>query len=311
MLRAVIALGVQTWGTQIPALRRYWAVADAGGYARILYGDGLWDWTHDGWVMLGALACATRHARVGHAVTYAFGAAAHHPAWLAKRAVAVDHLSGGRFDLRLGVGAEAPGVGASWRRQGIEYPPPGIRIDRLDAAVARVRRLWAPGAGEGGDVAGLTPAPLQRPGPPIWIAAMGPRARATAARRADGWEASFVTPTWLSERGEELAELLAAAGRAPGSVRVSVELDVVLADSPPEAAARLAHFRAARGLDVAHSVARAALAGDPATVVEGIARYAAAGATDLTLGFADFPDVGMLTLFAERVLPALTRPHRP
>lgn len=41
-----------------------------------------------------------------------------------------------------------------------------------------------------------------------------------------------------------------AAGRAPGSIRVSVEIDVVLAASPPQAGARLARFRAARGLDV-------------------------------------------------------------
>jgi len=136
---------------------------------------------------------------------------------------------------------------------------------------------------------------------------MGPRA---AARLADGWEASFVTPGWLHDRCDEVAGMLADAGRAPGSLRVSVELDAVLADSFHAAAASLARFHERRGLHASHVVARAVLAGDPTTVAEGIARYAAAGATDLTLGFADFPDTRMLTLFTERVLPQLARSDR-
>ncbi len=113
MLRAMLAIGVQTWGTDVAALRHYWTVADELGYARITYGDGLGGWTHDGWTMLGALAGLTRRARIGPAVTYAFDASSHHPSWLAKRAVTVDHLSGGRLDLRLAVGAEGEAGGAS------------------------------------------------------------------------------------------------------------------------------------------------------------------------------------------------------
>jgi hypothetical protein len=111
--RRVIAVGVQTWGTDVAALQRYWAAADALGYARVTYGDGLWDFTHDGWTLLAALALNTRRCRIGPAVTYAFDAAAHHVSWLAKRAVAIDHLSAGRLDVRLAVGAEAPNVAAA------------------------------------------------------------------------------------------------------------------------------------------------------------------------------------------------------
>jgi alkanesulfonate monooxygenase SsuD/methylene tetrahydromethanopterin reductase-like flavin-dependent oxidoreductase (luciferase family) len=64
-----LALGVQTWGTDVAALRRYWAAADGLGYARVTYGDGLWGFTHDGWSMLAALALTTGRARVGPAVT--------------------------------------------------------------------------------------------------------------------------------------------------------------------------------------------------------------------------------------------------
>src|SRR5207248_1500323 len=211
--RGVIAVGVQTWGTDVAALRRYWAAADALGYARVTYGDGLWDFTHDGWTLLAALALQTRTCRIGPAVTYAFAAAAHHPSWLAKRAVAIDHLSGGRLDLRFAVGAEAPDVAASWARHGIAYPPPRERLARLEAA---------------------------------------------------------------------------------------------LADAPHETARAAERFRAHRGLARAHPLLDAALVGDAEAVVARALAYGEAGATDLMVGFVDFPDTRMLERFAKRVLPALT-----
>src|SRR5207247_2281289 len=129
--RRVIAIGVQTWGTDVAALRRYWAAADALGYARVTYGDGLWGWTHDGWTLLAALALETRRCRIGPAVTYAFDAAAHHPSWLAKRAVAIDHLSQGRLDLRFAVGPAAPARrlrrGGLTARRGARAGGPGPR----------------------------------------------------------------------------------------------------------------------------------------------------------------------------------------
>src|ERR1043166_3793525 len=143
MLRAMLAIGVQTWGTDVAALRHYWTVADELGYARITYGDGLGPWTHDGWTMLGALAGLTRRARIGPAVTYAFDASSHHPSWLAKRAVTVDHLSGGRLDLRLAVGAEDAAAARGWASLGIRYPSAAERIEMLEETVRVIRGLWS------------------------------------------------------------------------------------------------------------------------------------------------------------------------
>ena len=81
------------------------------------------------------LAADTRRARIGPAVTYAFSAEAHHPSWLAKRAVAVDHVSGGRLDLRLAVGAADAATAAAWQRHGIEYPQGGERVRRREEAI--------------------------------------------------------------------------------------------------------------------------------------------------------------------------------
>jgi len=313
MLVCVICLGVQTWGTDLTALRRYWSRADELGYARITYGDGLWPWTHDGWTMLAALAAATHTARIGPAVTYAFDPAAHHPSWLAKRAVTVDHLSQGRLDLRLAVGAHDPHTAAWWRRHGIDYPPARERIAIVEETVAIVRGLWTGDAvhheGTRYRLAGarLAPSPVQRPGPPVWIAAMGGRALEMAARCADGWEASFLSPAAFAAAWERMGGLLARHGRGPHSLRRSIEVDVVLAPSRAETAAAVRAFRAARGISVDHPLVDGALIGDAETIAARVVKYAQAGATDLMLGFTDFPHTAMLEALAQR-LPGL-RPH--
>jgi alkanesulfonate monooxygenase SsuD/methylene tetrahydromethanopterin reductase-like flavin-dependent oxidoreductase (luciferase family) len=155
----------------------------------------------------------------------------------------------------------------------------------------------------------LAPAPAQRPGPPVWVAAMGPRALALTARRADGWEASFVTPADFAARSRRLDGLLAAAGRRVDDVRRSVEVDVVLAASPAEHAAWIGRFRAARGRG-ADAVLPTALVGDADAVVARVLEYADAGATDLMLGFADFPATGMLERFARDVAPRVAAAER-
>jgi len=95
MLPDVISVGVQTWGTDVAALRHYWQATDDLGFARITYGDGLWGWTHDDWTMLGALAGLTRRARLGP------------PVWLAAMGpgalgLAAQYAAAGAPDLMLG-----------------------------------------------------------------------------------------------------------------------------------------------------------------------------------------------------------------
>lgn len=309
----MIVPGVQTWSTDVRSVERYWRAADEHGFARITYGDGPWDFTHDGWTMLGALAAMTRRARVGPAVTYAFDPGAHQPAWLARRAVSVDHLSGGRLDLRMAVGAADAGTAAAWEHYGVRYPPAGERVAALEEALGIVRALWR---GEAVEAEGprfrlngvrLAALPLQRPGPPVWIAAMRPRALALTARRADGWEASYVTPAGFAALSARLDALLAAAGRRRDDLRRSVEADVILVGSARERQMWTRRFCAERRIGADHAVLDTALVGDAHDVAARVAEYAAAGATDLMLGFADFPATNMLERFAREVLPRVTR----
>ena len=306
----MIALGVQTWSTDVAAVERVWRVADELGYARITYGDGLWSFTHDGWTMLGALARTTRRARIGPAVTYAFDPAAHHPSWLAKRTVTVDHLSGGRLDLRLAVGASDDATRLAWERHGIRYPDARARVAALEASIDALDRLLR---GETVNATGpfgtlrearLEPAPRQRPRPPLWIAAMRPRALALTARRADGWEASHVSPEAFASLNARLDAETRAQGRAPDAVRRSVEIDVILAGAPAERARWIERFVAERGAP-ADTLLDTALVGDAETVAARILAYARAGATDLMLGFVDFPATTMLERLAREVVPRL------
>lgn len=305
----MLTVGVQTWGTDVPALQRYWQTADELGYARITYGDGLGDWTHDGWTMLGALAVLTRRVRIGPAVTYAFDASSHHPSWLAKRAVAVDHLSRGRLDLRLAIGAEDEATARAWAAHGIPYPSAAVRIDTVEESVHIVRGLWHGSHafdhhGSQYELRGarLAPAPVQRPGPPIWIAAMGPVALACAARCADGWEASYVSPAGFATRWRRLSQLLRAEGRAVETFARSVELDAIVSPAGDGLDASIDRFCAARSIPRAHPLLDTVLAGDGAAIAARMADYEAAGATDLMLGFADFPSTSMLETFAATVL---------
>ena len=301
----MLAIGVQTWGTDVAALHRYWKAADELGYATITYGDGLGEWTHDGWTMLGALAVLTRRARIGPAVTYTFDASSHHPSWLAKRAVAVDHLSGGRLDLRLAVGAEDDAAARTWSSHGIRYPPAAARIETLEESVQVMRGLWRDDGGfdhRGSRYeltgARLAPAPVQRSGPPIWIAAMGPRALAATARCADGWEASYVSAEGFASLWRRLRDLIRDAGRRVDSFRRSVELDAIVIEDGEALDPLVTRFCADRRIARQHPLLGTVLSGDRQSISERIARYEAAGATHLMLGFADFPSTRMLELFA-------------
>ena len=299
----MLEIGIQTWGTDAAALSRYWALADELGFARIVYGDGLGAWTLDGWTALGALAVSTRRARIGPAVTYAFDRAAHHPSWLAKRAATLDHLSNGRAELRIGIGAADAATARGWRQHGIPYPDGITRVAMAEEAVQVVRALWTGdevhhiGAHWRVEGAVLAPVPIQKPGPPVWIAAMGPAALAAAARCADGWEASYVSPAEFARRWSVVRGHLEAAGRDASLFGRSVELDVVLA---PLAGldAKLEAFCAARRVARDDPLLDTVLAGDEARIAARIADYAAAGGTALMLSFADFPATRTLEAFA-------------
>ena len=115
------------------------------------------------------------------------------PAATAKILAALDVLSGGRLLVGLGPGSSA----RDYELVGVPFEE---RWKRLDEAVRALRAFWRGGdegyAGYEGafySTAGmtLTPPPVQRPAPPIWIGSWGsPAGLRRVARLADGWLAS-------------------------------------------------------------------------------------------------------------------------
>jgi len=142
------------------------------------------------------------------------------PAYLAKQSSTLDVLSGGRFDLGLGIGwspVEFTASGASDARRGA----------RAEEYVAALRTFWADEIsqfdGEFYTVppSRMLPKPVQRSGPPILLGGVAPAALRRAGRLAEGWMSRSGTD--LAKISEEIAVVRAAAqeaGKDPDAVRI-------------------------------------------------------------------------------------------
>jgi probable F420-dependent oxidoreductase len=129
-------------------------------------------------------AASTARLRVGALV---FDNDFKHPVVLAKEAATLDLLSDGRLELGIGAGW----MHTDYETSGIPFDPAGVRIDRLEEALAVIKGLMRgePFSFEGThyritDLAG-TPKPVQQPYPPILIGAGAKRMLSLAAREAD------------------------------------------------------------------------------------------------------------------------------
>lgn len=183
----------------------------------------------EAWTSLAALAALTRRIRLGVLVS---SNTFRHPSLLAKQAVTVDHISGGRLIL---------GVGTGWfadehHRFGIEFPAAPERVERLEEALEVLNHLasGSPATHQGRhyrlENAQSLPTSVQRPAIPILVAAHRPRMLRLAARHADIWDTfpsidGTATEGVASDLAERVAIFEAAcrdAGRDPATVRRSV-----------------------------------------------------------------------------------------
>jgi G6PDH family F420-dependent oxidoreductase len=160
------------------------------------------------------LAAATDRLRLGHLVLCD---SFRHPAVLARQAVTLDHLSGGRFELGIGSGS-TPGELAAF---GFGSPTPAQRLERLSETLTLVRKFWT---GEPVDhegtyfrVEGARQLPVPLGSIPIVVGGTGPSTMAIVAEHADWWN----VPMHQTDR-------LASARPLAGGARVSVQLLVTL-----------------------------------------------------------------------------------
>ena len=231
---ATLRFGIKvSQGVGIDTLKDVWRIADEAGF------DHCWNMDHfaslgardtddifEAWTTLAGMAASTTRVRIGCSVT---GNTYRHPGVLAKMAVTVDHLSGGRLEF---------GIGAAWAENehlmlGLPFGTVGDRADRLEEALQILTSLWSePTTTFNGKHYQLKdaiaePKPVQRPHPPIWIGGMGPRRTLPmVARYADVWNASGGEPAAVAEASEILDRRCADIGRDPARIRRSVQIRV-------------------------------------------------------------------------------------
>ena len=140
----------------------------------------------DAWVALTSLATVTNRVRVGTLVS---STAYRNPAVTAKQAITVDHISGGRLEIGVGAGANPRDAAAS----GL----PGLSVaDRASlfaesvtvlASLLATDRTTHRGRWFQFDDEVTAPRPIQRPRPPLIVAAHADAGLRVAAELGDGW----------------------------------------------------------------------------------------------------------------------------
>jgi alkanesulfonate monooxygenase SsuD/methylene tetrahydromethanopterin reductase-like flavin-dependent oxidoreductase (luciferase family) len=194
------------------------------------------DW-FDGWTLLAALATQTQRIRIGSLVT---PISLHNPAQLARQAMTVDRISGGRLELALGTG----GSPLDHRMTGIPLESLSERVRRFGEFVEVVDTLLRnETTSHSGNYyrlenARMSPNPVQRPRPPLTIAAHGAKMLEVAARFADCWNSYAGNGISHSEalevtrqRNLEIDDNCVRLGRDPGAVRRSLLVGIT-AETP-------------------------------------------------------------------------------
>jgi probable F420-dependent oxidoreductase len=166
--------------------------------------------------MLAAVAAATERIGVGTGVMLT---PFHHPLRLAEDAAVVDLISGGRLMLGLGLG---------WREEEFRMfdVPVKERVRRTNETVEILRKAWTgerfshDGKVFSIDQVRITPAPAQRPGPPIYLGGFVEDAVRRAGRMGDGYirsrgglEDAVQAAAWAEEGARE-------AGKDPSKLAI-------------------------------------------------------------------------------------------
>jgi len=177
--------------------------------------------TYDPWVVMAAMAMRTERIRIGAMLT---PPARRRPWKLARETMTLDHLSGGRLVLPVGLGATDDGafskVGEPTDRK--------TRARRLDESLEILTGLWS---GEPFSYAGeqyrfeemiFRPPTVQRPRVPIWVVGAWPSEKSlNRALRYDGVLAAAVggeaaSPGVTPETIRNIREYAEKNGRTDG-----------------------------------------------------------------------------------------------
>ncbi len=236
-------LGLQLgyWGAGPPA-----GAADLVAEAERLGFDSVWtaeSWGSDALTPLAWWGSRTSRIRLG---TDLMQLSARAPTAAAMAALTLDHLSGGRFVLGLGV--SGPQVVEGW--YGMPFPKPLARtreyVSIIREVLAREERVTSPGPHyplpyPGGSGLGKPLRSIVHPlrsDLPVILGAEGPKNVALAAEIADGWFPIFYSPHHEEQYGPSLEEGWGRPGarRGPSDFEILPTVTVVFNDDVERAA---------------------------------------------------------------------------
>jgi F420-dependent oxidoreductase-like protein len=263
----------------------------------------------DAWTVLGALAEHTKTLRLGTLVS---PVTFREPAVLAKAAMTVDLISGGRVEV---------GMGAGWweeehTRFGLPFYDVDGRWERLEEQVPIVHSLLADDQvsfhGKYYQLEGADPLPhsVQRPHPPLILGGrtVGPRMQALVGAYADEFNTVGGTPDKVVERFARARDAVAAAGREQTSLVTSLMTWMFVGRTEQE---YLEKLRRAHSLDPnagAFDAYRAdieedCIVGTPERAIARLNEYAAVGVQRVFLNHELYDDAEMVELITTDVLP--------
>ena len=192
----------------------------------------------EAWTLLSALAVHTERIRLGTMVT---NISLHNPAVLAKQAMTVDHISNGRLEPGIGAG----GAPTDHAMTGIPNWESRERAARLREFVEIVDQMLRNemttylGRYYHVEDSQMHPAPVQKPRPPLTLAALGPRTIKTAAEYADSWnffpEHGLTVQQALEQtarRNRMLDDYCSEVGRDPQDITRSLLAIPRMVDAP-------------------------------------------------------------------------------
>jgi probable F420-dependent oxidoreductase len=270
-------------GVQLPEVERHVAWSEYLAMARAAEDvgfDSIWVGDHllyrgdgreergpwDAWTLLAALAAGTERVRLGPLVACTAFAP---PGVLARRAAAVQEVSGGRLVLGLGAGWNE----TEFRAFGLPFDH---RASRFEESFHIIRRLLAgervtfEGGFERVHDAVLLPAPAAPP--PLMIGSVGERVLRIALAHVDAWNVWYDwygnTPDGFAEQNERVTRLIREAGRDPSDVQRTATVFATLEQG---------------GRDRPHTHDVAPLTGSPAAIARGLTDLAAAGVDEAIL----------------------------
>jgi alkanesulfonate monooxygenase SsuD/methylene tetrahydromethanopterin reductase-like flavin-dependent oxidoreductase (luciferase family) len=271
-MRIGLALPAMLDGLDRRLLLAWASQIEADGYATVGFGERISYRNLDLFTVLGAAAAVTERVDIAASVVVL---PMHSEVSVAKQVATLDVISGGRAVLGVGVGGRAEDYLALGR-------PFERRWDRIDAQVARLRRLWD-GEPPGPGLDPVGPPPVHRI--PIVSAGVGPRSIARSAAWADGINGFELDPSpdALGAAATRTRDAWAAAGRVDAPFVMTSGWCALGPDPMGQLRDYARHYLSVFGHDLADALARSCTAAGPDAVRRAVVAAADAGYDEIQL----------------------------